>query len=141
MIDLTEVDLTEVIRAQLVPHTGQLNAAADLVRAGKLPLGALAAAASRPYAAMLIEQSCGIQYAVSPDSDALKREIEVAKHAVSGEVVTEASTIAVVTLLPQRWPALRSAFSAIRLPRPALDDIDNARSELARTAGFSHSIR
>jgi tetratricopeptide (TPR) repeat protein len=140
MIDLTDVDLTEVIRAQLVPHAGQLDAAADLVRTGKLPLGALAAAASHPYAAMLIEQSCGIQYAVSPDSDALKREIEVAKHAISGEVVIEASTLALVTLLPQRWPALRSAFRAIRLPRPALADIDNARSELARAPGFSYSI-
>lgn len=89
---------------------------------------------------MLIEQSCGIQYAVNPDSDAMKREIEIAKHAVSGEVVIEASTLSVVTLLPRRWPALRSAFSAVRLPRPALADIDNARSDLAHAPGFSYSI-
>jgi hypothetical protein len=81
-----------------------------------------------------------MQYAASPDSDELKSEIEVAKGAVGGEVVIETSALALVTLLPQRWPALRSAFSAIMLPRPALADIDNARSELARAPGFSYSI-
>jgi len=140
MIDLNNVDVADVIRAQLVPHAGHLTHAADRVRAGKLPLGALAAAASRPYTAMLIEQSCGTQYAVNPNSDALKREIEVAKHAVNGEVVIEASALTLVTLLPQRWPTLRSAFSAVRLPRPALADIDNARNDLARAPGFSYSI-
>jgi predicted nucleic acid-binding protein len=139
-IDLTDVDLTEVIRAQLVPNAGQLNDAADLVRAGKLPLGALAAASSRSYTTMLIEQSCGIQYAVNPAGDAFKREIEIAKQALNGEVVVEPSTLALVTLLPQRWPTLRSAFSSVRLPRLALTDIDNARSDLARAPGFSYSI-
>lgn len=139
-IDPANVDLREVIRAQLVPNAGQLNDAADLVRAGKLPLGALAAASSRPYTTVLIEQSCGIQYAVTADSEAFKREIEIAKQALNGEVVIEPSTLALVTLLPQRWPTLRSAFSAVRLPRPALVDIDNARTELARVPGFSYSI-
>jgi len=58
MVDLTGVDLAQVIRAHLVPHAGSLDRAAQLVRSGKLPLGALAAAASRSYTTMLIEQSC-----------------------------------------------------------------------------------
>ncbi len=140
MIDLTDVDVTTVIRAQLLPHASQLNGTADLVRAGKLPLGALAAAASRPYAAMLLEQSTGAQYAVNPDNDALKDEIEVAKQALGGDVVIETSALALVTLLPRRWPALRSAFSTVRLPRPALADIEAARGELARAPGFSFSV-
>jgi hypothetical protein len=80
------------------------------------------------------------QYAVNPDGEALKREIEVAKQALTGEVVIEASSLTLVTLLPQRWPTLRSAFSAVRLPRPALVDIDNAGSDLARAPGFSYAI-
>jgi tetratricopeptide (TPR) repeat protein len=140
MIDVRNVDLVQVIRAQLVPHARNLDQAADLVRAGKLPLGALAAAASRPYATMLVEQSCGIQYAVTADNDALQREIVIARQALNGEAVIETSALAVVTLLPERWPALRSAFSAIRLPRPTLVDIDSAHNDLARAPGFSYSI-
>ena len=140
MIDLQGVDLVQVIRAQLVPHAGELNHAAGLVREGKLPIGALAVAASRPYAAMLIEQSCGVQYAVTAGSKAFRHEIEAAKQAIDGEVVTEASALAVVTLLPSRWPALRSAFSTIRLPRPALVDIDQAWKDLARSPGSFYSV-
>jgi hypothetical protein len=36
--------------------------------------------------------------------------------------------------------ALQSAFSTIRLPRPALVDIDQARKDLARLPGFSYSV-
>jgi tetratricopeptide (TPR) repeat protein len=140
MIDLQDVDLIEVIRAQLVPHAGELNQAADLVREGRLPLGALAAAASRPYAAMLIEQSCGIQYAVTADSNAFQQEVETARQAMNGEVVIEASVLAVATLLPARWPALRSAFSTVRLPRPTLVDIDQARKDLAHAPGSTYSV-
>jgi len=35
---------------------------------------------------------------------------------------------------------IRAAFSAVRLARPALVDIDNAHSDLARAPGFSYSI-
>ena len=140
MIDLHDVDLIQVIRAQLVPHVGDLNHAADLVREGKLPLGALAVAASRPYAAMLIEQSCGMQYAVTADSAAFQQEVKTAQQAINGEVVIEASTLALATLLPGRWPSLRSAFSTVRLPRPALVDIDQARKELARVPGSTYSV-
>jgi hypothetical protein len=140
MIDVGETDLVQVIRAQLVPHAGTLDGAADLVRSGKLPLGALAAAAARPYATMLVEQSCGIQYAVTADGETSAREISAARQALGREVVIETSSLAVVALFPDRWPVLRSAFASIRLPRPALVDIDAARSDLARAPGFSFSI-
>jgi tetratricopeptide (TPR) repeat protein len=140
MIDLGDVDLVQVIRAQLVPHAGDLNRAADLVREGRLPLGALAVAASRPYAAMLIELAVGMQYAVTADSTAFQQEAATARRAVNGEVVTEASALAVATVLPGRWPALRAAFSTVRLPRPALVDIDQARKDLARIPGSTYSV-
>lgn len=140
LIDLQDVDLVQVIRAQFIPHAGDLSHAADLVREGKLPIGALAAAASRPYAAMLIEQSCGMQYAISADRNAFQQEVETAKQAINGEVVIEASTLAVVTLLNNRWPALRSAFSTVRLPRSALVDIDQARKDFARVPGSTYSV-
>jgi hypothetical protein len=140
MIDLQNVDLVQVIRAQLLPHAGELNHAADLVREGRLPLGALAAAAARPYAAMLIEQSCGVQHAVTADSKAFCEEVQTAKLTINGEVVTETSTLVLAVLLPGRWPALRSAFSTVRLPRPAHVDIDQARKDLACSSGSSYSV-
>jgi tetratricopeptide (TPR) repeat protein len=140
MMDLHDVDLVQVIRAQLVSHAGDLNHAADLVREGRLPVGALAAAASRPYAAMLIEQSCGVQYAVTADSTAFRQEVKTAQQAINSEVMTEASALSVATLLTGRWPSLRSAFSTVRLPRPALADIDQARKDLARAPGSTYSV-
>ena len=140
VIDLQDVDLTEMIRTQLIPHARDFGYAAELVREGKLPLGVLAAAVSRPYAAMLIEQSCGVQYAVSPDTSAFRQEVEIARRALNGEVATEASTLAVVTLLPGRWPTLRSAFRIVRLPRPALVDIDQARKDFASDPGSTYSV-
>jgi tetratricopeptide (TPR) repeat protein len=140
MTGLQGADLTQVIRAQLIPRAGSLDRAAELVRAGKLPLGALAAAASQPYASMLIEQSCGPLYAVSADHDVLARELAAATAAINGEVVAEASTLAVITLLPERAPTLLSAFTAVRLPRPALADIEVAWSELTRAPGSSYAV-
>lgn len=141
MVDLTGVDLAQVIRAHLVPHAGSLDRAAQLVRSGKLPLGALAAAASRSYTTMLIEQSCGLLYAISEDHEVLAREVAVAKATINGEVVAEASTLAVITLLAERAPMLLSAFTAVRLPRPVLADIEVAWSDLTRAPGWSHSVR
>jgi len=140
MTGLQGADPTQVIRAQLTPHAGSLDRAAELVRAGKLPLGALAAAASQPYASMLIEQSCGPLYAVSADHDVLARELAAATATINGEVVAEASTLAVITLLPERAPTLLSAFTAVRLPRPALADIEVAWSELTRAPGSSYAV-
>jgi hypothetical protein len=140
MIDLQDVDLTQMIRAQLLPHVRDFGNAAELVREGKLPLGVLAAAVSRPYAAMLIEQSCGVQYAVTADPNVFQQEVEIARRALNGEVATEASTLAVVTLLPGRWLTLRSAFSIVRLPRPALVDIDQARKDFASDPGSTYSV-
>jgi hypothetical protein len=135
-----DADLIEVIRAQFIAHAGSLDRAAELVRAGQLPLGALAAAASRPYASMLVEQACGPIYAVSADHEALAREVEAAAAAINAEVVAEASILAVLTLLPERAPALLPAFTAVRLPRPALTDIEAAWGELTGAPGFSYSV-
>ena len=140
MLDLKEVDLTHVIRAQLVPHAGSLDRAVDLVRSGKLPLGALAAAAARSYATMSIEQSSGPLYAVSADREISAGELAAAKGAINGDVVVEGSTLAVVTLLSERAPVVMSAFTAVRLPRPALADIEVAWSDLTRAPGSSYSI-
>jgi tetratricopeptide (TPR) repeat protein len=140
MTELHGADLTLVIRAQLIPHAGSLDRAAELVRSGKLPLGALAAAANRSYATMLIEHSCGPLYAVSADHEVFAREQAAAKAAINGEVVAEASTLAMITLLPERAPVLLSAFTAVRLPRPALADIEVAWSDLTRAPGSSYSV-
>jgi tetratricopeptide (TPR) repeat protein len=138
--DLQNVDLTQVIRAQLVPHAGSLNQEAKLVRAGKLPLGALAAAANRPYAAMLIENATGALNAITADRAVFAEEVSAAKEAINGEVVVEASTLAVLTLLPERSTGLRSAFSVVRLPRAALVDIDGAFGDVRRHPGSYFSI-
>jgi hypothetical protein len=140
MLDLQDVDLTQVIRAQLVPHAGSLDRAAEQVRSGKLPLGALAAAANRSYATMLIEQSSGPLYAVSADHEVFTRELAAAKQAVNGEVVAEASTLALITMLPERAPVLLSAFTTVRLPRPTLVDLETAWSDLTRDPGSWYSI-
>jgi tetratricopeptide (TPR) repeat protein len=140
MLDLRGVDLTRVIRAQLVPHAGSLDRAAEQVRSGKLPLGALAAAANRSYATVLIEQSSGPLYAVSADHEVFTRELAAAKQAVNGEVVAEASTLALITMLPERAPVLLSAFTAVRLPRPALVDLEAAWGDLTRDPGSWFSV-
>jgi tetratricopeptide (TPR) repeat protein len=140
MASLEDVDFTSVIRAQFTPHMRPLHHAAAAVRAGRLPLGALAAAAGRPYAAMLAEQACGPLQAVTPDQDSQAMERGTAAQAINGEVVIEASTLAVITLVPERATALLSAFATVRLPRPALMDIDAARSDLTRAPGSTYSL-
>jgi len=65
----------------------------------------------------------------------------VAKAKINGEVVAEASTLAVITLLPERAPMLLSAFTAVRLPWPVLADIEVAWSDLTRAPGWSHSVK
>ena len=140
MIEFKNVDLVQVIRAQLISNSSSLDAAARKVCAGELPIGALAIMAQRPYTTMLIEQSCGALYAVPPDSEKFQREVLVAKEAVNGEVVIETSVLALILAIPERWPVLRSAFAAVRLPRLALADIDAARRDLMRAPGFSFAI-
>jgi tetratricopeptide (TPR) repeat protein len=140
MIELKDVDLTQVIRDQLKPHAGSLNRAAERVRSGELPLGALAAAANRSYTSMLIEQSCGPLLAVTAHREAFTHEVAAAREAVNGEAVVEASTLAVITLIPERASALLSAFTAVRLARPTLVDLELAWSDLARAPGSSYAV-
>lgn len=140
MIHLSGTDLTDIIRAQVVPHAGRLDNAAAQVRAGRLPLGALAAAARRPYAAMLVEQACGLQYAMTADQEVTSREIEAATQAIGGQAVMETSALALATLLPGRWPALHAGFSTLKLPRPALFDLDAARVDLTRAPDAVFSV-
>jgi len=94
--------LTQVIRRSAHPHAGSLDRAAELVRAGKLPLGALAAAASQPYASMLIEQSCGPLYAVCRRrTTSSPANWQPPQRRIKRGSVAEASTLAVITLLPR----------------------------------------
>lgn len=139
-IDLSEIDLTRVTRGRSAAESGSFDRAAGLVRSGRLALGALAEAMQRPYATMLAEQSCGVLYAVTAQQDAFALEVLAAQAAVNGDVVIETSGLAVATLLPERWPFLRSAFASIMLPRPALADVEAAYADLARAPGFSYSI-
>lgn len=133
-------DFLDKIHTHLIPETGRLDQAAVLVREGRLPLGALAAAANRPYAQMLIERACGSLFACTADTAQFERECSAARAAVNGAVVAETSAVHLATLIPARWDTLRAAFADVRLPRPTLTDIDAARRELVRAPGTSYSV-
>lgn len=139
-IRLDTTGLLTQIRAYLVPDAGRLDRAADLVRAGTLPLGALAVATRRAYMRALIEQTCGLQYACTTDAAMFELEVTAARQALDARVVVETSALAVATIIPHRWPTLRSAFAEAHLPRPALTDIDAGWRDLVRAPGSTFSV-
>ncbi|WP_432973489.1 hypothetical protein [Dactylosporangium sp. CA-233914] len=54
--------------------------------------------------------------------------------------VIETSAIYVATRIPDRSPALRSAFAEVLLPRVALADIDAGRREFVRSPGSFYTV-
>lgn len=137
---VSPAEFLEIARTRLVPEAGRLDQAATLVRAGQMPLGALAAAAQRPYAQMLVERSCGALFASTADQAQFALECAAARAAVNRTVIIEASAIHVATVIPGRWESLRAAFAEVRLPRPALADVDAARREIVRASGTAYSV-
>jgi tetratricopeptide (TPR) repeat protein/predicted nucleic acid-binding protein len=128
------------LRALLASGSGRLDQIAGLVRAGQLPLGALAAAAGRPYAGTFIERTCGTLYACTTDGTAFEQEVSAARAAINRSVVVETSALHLTTLIPDRADKLRAAFTQVLLARPALADINAARKDLARAPGTSYSV-
>lgn len=129
-----------MIRRRAIAHATQVDVAAARIRNGELPLAALAIASNRTYTQVLVQGGCGFIPAVTADHRAFAAEICAAEAALGGSAVIELSALAVATLMPQRWPALLTAFSELRLTRSSGLDLEIGHHDLMRAPGTVLSV-
>jgi hypothetical protein len=128
-------EVVTMIRQHAIAQASQVDVAAERVRKGQLPLAALAIASRRSYTQVLVQRGCGFIPAVTANHRACAAEIGAAEAALGGPAVIELSALAVATLMPERWPALLTAFSELKLTRAAGMDLEMGRHDLMRAPG------
>jgi len=139
-VSLDPAGLADMVRQRAIAHAGRVDVAAERIRAGQLPLAALAAASGWTYTQVLAQRGCGFFPAVTASPQAFETEIRAAEAALGGPVVIELSALAIATLLPARWPAQLAAFSELQLTRSAAADLRQGCQDLTRAPGTVLSI-
>ncbi|WP_433453748.1 DUF4365 domain-containing protein [Streptomyces sp. CA-142005] len=130
--------LVRMVEQHLGPRERLLEAAADAVRCGAVPMGMLAWAARRPVALAYIQRAAGLIPACSLDDAQVTAEIRAVRQALNRTAVLDVSTLAVTSLIPGRFNQLRAVFAATPTTTAVYDDILQTRyalSEMLRASG------
>ena len=139
-VSLDEAGLAAMVRERAIAHAGRVDLAAERIRAGQLPMAALAMVSGWTYIQTLVQRGCGFIPAVTASPQAFETEIRAAESALGRRVAIELSALAVGTLLPDRWPALLAAFSELQLTRSAAADLRQGCQDLTRAPGTVLSL-
>ncbi|MGG5258640.1 DUF4365 domain-containing protein [Phycicoccus avicenniae] len=99
------------------------------VQRGKVPVGLLAGATRRSYAATLVQELAGPIIAAAADDDEHDRDVEDAKQALGQAIAVDSSAL-LVTGLVEDGAALRGRFARLRFPTDARRDILRATVEI-----------
>ncbi|OEJ21925.1 hypothetical protein AR457_38995 [Streptomyces agglomeratus] len=137
-MDGTAEDLVHYVEQTLGPSETLLEAAADAVRVGALPMGMLAWAARRPVALTLTQRAAGLIPACSISADQIAAEIRAVLKSLDGTVVIDVTTLAVTSLIPGRLDQLRAVFAATPTTKAVCDDLIKTRyalHELLQSSG------
>src|SRR5207253_2588994 len=97
----------------LRPGYEEKQAIGTRVRLGELPYGLLAAAISKPYAAVLLERAAGILVAREFDPVSHDAEVQSAAATIDGSVVVDTSALATMAGVRDLWTLFVSAFHRI----------------------------
>ncbi|MFJ1605536.1 DUF4365 domain-containing protein [Streptomyces sp. NPDC088253] len=130
--------LVRMVEQHLGPREKLLDAAADAVRCGAVPVGMLAWAARRPVALAYIQRSAGLIPACSLDDVQVAAEVRAVRDALNRTAVLDVSTLAVASFIPDRFNQLRAVFAATPTTTAVYDDILQTRyalGEMLRASG------
>ena len=134
------VSTAAILRDRTIIHAARVDVAAAQVRAGQLPLAALAMVADWTYTQVLAHAGGGFIPAVTNSPQEFEAEISAAKTSIGRPVVIELSALAVATSLPGRWPSLVAAFTELKLTRAAAADLHQGCQDLMRAPGTILSV-
>lgn len=132
--------LAAMLREGATERAAGLNIVTAQIRAGYLPLAALAVASGWTYTRVLAECACGFIPAVTTDPATFEAEVKAARSALGTPAVIELSALAVATAIPGRWPSLVAAFAELKITRAAAADLEDGRYDLTRTPGTVLSV-
>src|SRR5439155_4178942 len=123
----TPEQLLEQVAGELSAGRDQVQNLVTQVQAGRLPYGAVAALTGKLYAFVLASRGAGPLIGVPNASDLLDAELSVAKQAVGGTVVIDASVLSVLVGPPDFWRIVRPAFHRMLVTDSSLVDVVAAR--------------
>ncbi|MFD1660127.1 DUF4365 domain-containing protein [Streptomyces caeni] len=123
-------DLVRRVEQDLGPREALLDAAADAVRCGAVPMGMLAWAAGRPVALAFAQRAPGFIPASSINDTHVAAEIKAVRDALNRTAVLDVSALAVVSLISDRFDQLRAVFAATPTTTAVYDDIIRTRYAL-----------
>ncbi|MDT5025409.1 MAG: hypothetical protein QOE61_1835, partial [Micromonosporaceae bacterium] len=133
------LDFAEQVRDLLLPHSINYDQALEAVRAGRLPLGALSAAARKPYLLSLARNAAGMITAVSAAPEGHEREVDTARDTLGSTIVIEGSALYLAASVTGLWPTVRDAFVKVLIPERTARDVilaHQAVRESANTVGY-----
>lgn len=132
--------LAAMLREQAIARAADINVITAQIRAGQLPIAALAVVSGWTYTRLLVECACGFIPAVTINPQIFEAEVNAARSALGKPAVAELSALAIATVIPGRWPALIAAFAELKLTRAAASDLEQGRYDLTRAPGTVLSV-
>jgi tetratricopeptide (TPR) repeat protein len=130
-------ELLASLRERLEPGAQEFHDLARDVALLRKPYLLIAASARRPYAAAFLQRGAGCLTIAVGDSEVLTSEVAVARAALDGDIVTDASALVTASFIPDLWPAVSGAFRRIALLEPSRADVLTARDHILEASGDS----
>lgn len=131
-------DLVRLVEQQLGPQEPLIQAAADAVRIGAVPMGLLAWAAGRPVALAITQRAASLIPASSINGAHVTAEIRAAQNALNRTAVLDVTALAIASLIPDRFDQLRAVFADTPTTTAVYDDIIRTRyalNDMLRSSG------
>ncbi|MGW7304279.1 DUF4365 domain-containing protein [Streptomyces sp. NPDC054835] len=129
-MDANAEDLVHYVEQTLGPRETLLDAAADAVRIGSVPMGMLAWAAGRPVCLAVTQRAAGMIPACSISPAQISAEVRAVQNSLNHTVVIDATALAVTSLIPGRLDQLRAVFAATPTTKAVCDDVIETRYAL-----------
>jgi hypothetical protein len=130
----SDEQLAQQLRELLLPGAVGYDQALQKVRAGQLPLGALSAAAGKPYLLSLVQNAAGMICAVTPVPEIHEQELTAAREAIGDAIAIEGSALHVACSATSLWPTAKNLFRKILLAEAAAQDIARSHMETRNSA-------
>jgi tetratricopeptide (TPR) repeat protein len=122
-IGQTAEEIVAAMRPFLEPGAAEFAQLQEQAARPVVPYGVLAAHVRRPYAAAFLQRAAGCFPVRLADPAAVEADVEVARAAVGHGVVTEASVLHLMSLVPDLWQTVLSIFSSIMIADASRRDL------------------
>jgi tetratricopeptide (TPR) repeat protein len=130
-------DLAELVHKGQDGREAAVSEAVRRVEDDMFPQGILAVYADRTYLDVVLRRGAGFSPISSGDPGISEREMAAAEASLDQQIVLDATALASLSLVPERWPDVVSAFDSIAIDAISRLDIESTSTDLNRRSTLS----